>query len=108
MAEIAYHENDNVLELNGLVDLDDAYINNASVTLEDLYDNSTDVSVTGIVFPASFTYVTASSGVYRYTIQDTIDLEVGKNYTAIVKAVGAGLQAVWDVIFLVRRRTHNG
>lgn len=108
MAELAYVGNDNIVELNGLQDIDDNYINNASVTLITVED-SLGNAVTGQTFPVTMAYVAASNGVYRAVMEDTLALTHQSSYVAKVDvdAVTQGLQAHFELEFVARIRRHN-
>jgi len=90
MADAAYIANDNTVVLDGLRDVDDAYINDATVAVEDVID-ADGATVAGISLPLSMPYVTDSNGKYRATLQDTAEFVADAPYTAIVTVDGAGL-----------------
>lgn len=85
----AYLNSDNVLTLSGLIDsITSSYQNTATVevTLTDINGNE----VTGETWPLTMNYVSASNGVYRATLVDTLSVSAGE-YTATVTAnIGAG------------------
>lgn len=101
---LAYVDNDNQLRVDGLRDADDAYINDATVVCTQVLDAS-DAAVTGDTFPKTLTYVPASDGNYRGTLQQTLALVDGQTYTATITVDGGGLQARFDVPFTARVRT---
>lgn len=96
-----YVANDNVLELNGLIDeLAGTYINSATVTyaLKDS-DGAT-------VDSGSMTYVSASNGVYRATLADTLSITAGESYTAVIDADGGpGLKYHSESAVIAKTRT---
>lgn len=101
---LAYVDNDNQLRIDGLRDADDTYINNATVVCTGV-DDSDGNAVSGDTFPKALTYVSASDGNYRGTLQQTLELVDGESYTATITADGAGLQATFSVPFIARART---
>lgn len=92
MTEIAYLNNDNIIELEGLKnDATGAFINDATVTVT-LKDEA-GAEVSGQTWPTTLLYVAASDGVYRATLQDVLSLTEKERYFAEVSANGgAGLQ----------------
>lgn len=108
MAELAYVDNDNILQLKGLQDINDNYINDAIVTLVTVNDNL-DVQVTGQTFPVSMGYVAASNGVYQATMEDTLLLTHQSAYVAKVdvNAPTEGLQAHFELDFVARTRKNK-
>ena len=101
---LAYVSNDNQLRVDGLRDADDAYINAATVSCTGVTDADGN-QVSGDSFPKTLTYVTASDGNYRGTLQQTLALVDGETYTATITVDGSGLQARFDVPFTARART---
>ena len=96
MALTAYLNSDNVISISGLKDvIADTYINTATcaVTLKDANGNN----VSGETWPLTMNYVSASNGIYRATLADTLSVSAG-DYTAIVTAnAGAGQYATFNV-----------
>lgn len=101
---LAYVSNDNQLRVDGLRDADDTYINNATVTCTGVTDADGN-AVSGDSFPKTLSYVAASDGNYRGTLQQTLALVAGETYTATITADGGGLQASFAVPFTARART---
>lgn len=101
---LAYVDNDNQLRLDGLRDADDEYINDATVACTGVEDADGN-AVTGDTFPKTLTYVAASDGNYRGTLQQTLALVDGESYVATITADGGGLQGEWRVPFTARART---
>lgn len=108
MTELAYVANDNVIQLKGLQDIDDNYINDATVTLVTV-ETSAGVQVTGQTFPVSMGYVAASNGIYRATLEDAVNLVHQSQYVAKidVDATSEGLQAHFELDFVARTRTNQ-
>lgn len=105
MAEVIYKDNDNLVEVDELKNsATDAYINNATVTLTAIKD-AAGVTVTGVSFPISMTYVAASNGKYQATVDKAIALVAGQNYTAIIDAVSGSLDGHWELPLTCRVRT---
>ncbi len=100
---LAYVENDNILELDRLRDIDDDYINDATVTCTSIAPAAGGDDILGT--PLTLAYVAASSGRYRGTVQDTLDLEADTEYVATVTVTGGGLQAKFYMPFTARQRT---
>ena len=101
---LAYVGNDNQLKLDGLRNADDAYINNATVTCTGVEDEDGN-AVSGDTFPKTLSYVSASDGDYRGTLQQTLALEAGVTYIAVITVDGGGLQATFRAPFVARDRT---
>lgn len=95
--------NDNVIELSNLRDLDNAYVNSATVSLISLVDRA-GAGVTGITLPLTLTYVAASNGKYRGTVQDTASLVDDTTYLAVITVDGGGLQARMSIEAKARTR----
>jgi hypothetical protein len=101
-----YIGNDNILELNGLLNVSvspSTYVNTASVAVT-LYDTNGD-EVSGETWPLTMSYVASSNGVYRATLSDSLSLKVNRRYRAKITANGgAGLQGEWhENVQAVRR-----
>lgn len=101
---LAYVDNDNVLEVDRLRDVDDAYINNATVTCTGV-ETAAGAVVSGDTFPKTLTFVSGSNGKYRTTLQQTLALVAGADYVAVVTVDGGGLQAEFRVPFVAHTRT---
>ncbi len=101
---LAYVGNDNRLKLDGLRDADDTYINDATVTCTGIEDEDGN-AISGDTFPKTLSYVSASDGNYRGTLQQTLQLEDGVTYVAIITVDGGGLQATFRAPFVARART---
>ena len=100
---LAYVENDNVLEVDKLTDVDGTYVNNATVTCTEIRPAAGGDDILG--GPVTLTYVTASNGRYRATLQDTLALVADVAYEAIVTVDATALQAQFHVPFTARKRT---
>lgn len=82
-----YVDNTNAILLEGLhSEIDDAYINDATVTVT--VKDSSGVAVTGASWPKTMTYVAASDGNYRAVLEDTIALIVERKFVAEITANG--------------------
>lgn len=101
---LAYVGNDNQLKLDGLRNADDTYINDATVTCTGVEDEDGN-AVIGDTFPKTLTYVSASDGDYRGTLQQTLALEAGVTYIAVITVDGGGLQATFRAPFVASDRT---
>lgn len=101
---LAYVDNDNQLRVDGLRDADDTYINDATVSCTGVVDADGN-AVSGDTFPKTLTYVAASDGNYRGTLQQALALEADATYTATITVDGGGLQAQFEVPFTARART---
>lgn len=101
---LAYVDNDNQLRVDGLRDADDAYVNDATVVCTGV-DDADGNAVTGDTFPKTLSYVAASDGDYRGTLQQTLALVDGAAYVATITVDGGGLQATFSVPFTARERT---
>jgi hypothetical protein len=106
MSEPLYIGNDHVVELRGLKDATTGAFLNAATCTVTLIDDQTGLNVAGETWPLAMAYVTASNGVYRATLADTLTLVDGQRYTARISANGgAGKQARWDTPCFARLRT---
>ncbi len=103
-SQVLFKLNDMVLELQGLKDVvADAFINDATVTVTLVDKDGT--QVVGETWPLTMTYVSASDGIYRATLKDTLTVTLGEIYIAQVSANGgAGLQGRWDLPIAVKER----
>lgn len=94
MAKAIYLENENVIELDGLINsIGGSYINNAvvEVTVED----TAGTDVAGVTWPISMAYVASSNGKYRATLPDTLALTPGAVYHAVITAVSGSVNGKW-------------
>lgn len=100
-----YVGNDLLIELGGLKNkATGAFINTAIVSVTVLDRAGAEVS--GQAWPLAVPYVSASDGVYRETLVDTLGIVAGKTYTVQVTAdAGDGLRGYWveEVMAEVRR-----
>ncbi len=94
--------------MKGLQDINDNYINDATVTLATIVDTD-DVAVSGQTFPVSMGYVAASDGIYQATMEDTLLLVDKGQYVAKVdvNASTQGLLAHFELQFVARTRRHK-
>lgn len=93
--DVIYLANDNLLELQGLQNAATAaYVNNATVTATVVDKNGANVA--GQSWPVTLSYVSASNGNYRGTLEDALALTEGEDYTARVAISGAGLTAFFE------------
>ena len=103
MPEVIFDQNDNLVELNGLTNVQTgAFINSATVT-GSLFDE------TGTVVPGAdgfgLNYVTDSDGDYVGTLADSLTLNTNRFYTLVVDAdAGSGLKGHWEIEAIVRKR----
>jgi len=99
MSLIVYIGNDNVLELDGLVNVaTGAYDNAATVTVTVVDVSGTEV--TGQIWPETMAHVTESpdQGLYRATLENDIAIYAGGKYTAQITATGSGGErGYWEV-----------
>jgi hypothetical protein len=102
--DVAFYQNDNLLEILGLQDAaSGAWLNAATVTAT-IVDRA-GVNVTGFTQPLSLAYVAASNGDYRATLPDEAALLDGRKYTAKISAdAGAGLKGYWEFPFICKTR----
>lgn len=101
---LAYVGNDNQLKLDGLRDADDTYINDATVTCTGVEDQDGN-AISGDTFPKTLSYVADSDGNYRATLQQTLAIEAGVTYIAVITVDGGGLQATFRAPFVANART---
>jgi hypothetical protein len=105
MTSIYYKDNDNVIEIDGAMNsITGDYLNTATVTLTSIKDLS-GVAVTGVTFPMTMTYVTASNGKYQAIIDKAAVITNGKEYTAIVDATQSGIDGHWELSLIAKTRT---
>lgn len=99
-----YLGNDMILEVVSLKDrLTGEAINDATVqvTLKD----SAGTNVVGETWPLVLPYVTASNGVYRATLKDTLTVTANARYVATITADnGAGRRGQWETDVVCRKR----
>lgn len=99
---LAYVANDNILEVAELRDVDDAYVNAATVQCTGV----TKVAGGALAgFPITLSYVVGSNGIYRGTLQETLALEENAAYEATVTVSGGGFSAMFTVPFTAAERT---
>ena len=105
MTEILYRGNDLLLELTGLKNAATGdFINNAAVTCT-LYDSS-DAEVAGQIWPSTMSYVTASNGDYRCTLDDSLELTPGAFYVVVIEVdAGSDLKGRWELKCQAHKRT---
>ncbi len=83
----AFVANTNVLELNGLrSEIEDAYINNATVTVT--VKDADGTAVAGESWPMTMDYVLSSDGDYRAIMSATLPFVAKAKYTAFIEANG--------------------
>lgn len=98
--------NDNCVTLTGLSNkVDGTFINDATATVT-LQKDGADVG--GETWPLSMPYVAASDGIYRATIQDTVDISAGEIVNVIVDAVSPAGTYNADVRVPVNKRGFSG
>lgn len=96
--------NDNILEVTELKDpATGSFINNATVTA--VLVDSAGAQVAGDTWPKTLTYVSASNGTYRATLEQTLAIISGRTYTAQITALGNGFTGFWEHPFKARKRT---
>lgn len=101
----AFLANSNILDLLSLTNhITAAPINGATVTVT--VKDSTGAEVSGQVWPATMSYVAASSGDYRAILSEDVAFVANKNYRAFVDAdAGPGLVGHWEFPFQAKIRT---
>lgn len=109
MSDIIYRLNDNVLELSGLKDaVIGTFLNAATVTVTLKDQDGVNVPSTGspsITYPITMDYVASSDGIYRATIQDSLDVNPNDTVIAEVTAnAGANLKGHWKTRLKVKDR----
>lgn len=98
MAEIAFLNNDNLLQLKGLQkNSDGSYANTATVTAN--IKDAAGVLVTGAGSPLTLTYVAASNGVYQGTVPFAAAFADDTTYYAEITATQDALQGFWKLKF---------
>ena len=102
---IAFLANSNILDLLGLANhVTGAAINGATVTVT--VKDSAGAEVAGQVWPATMSYVAASSGDYRAILSEDVTFLANKNYRAFIDAdAGPGLVGHWEFPFQAKIRT---
>lgn len=105
--DIIYKGNDNLLEIDLLTnDATGAFINAATVTVTLVDVEGSEVA--GQSWPTTLSYVSASDGKYRATLQDVLTLTASDIYTAKITADGGpGLLAYFELGLVVKIRTHT-
>ncbi len=100
---IFYVGNDMVIELDALKDsIADTFVNSATVTFT-LFNRADNSIVQG---PTTMSYVSASDGKYRGTVEDSLSLDINKNYYIEVDAdAGSDDIGKWHLQVDVKNRT---
>lgn len=94
--DVIYLANDNLLELQGLTNVANAaYVNTATVSATVVDKNGTNVA--GQSWPLTLSYVTASNGNYRGTLEDALSLTENEDYTVRVAVSGRGLRLILNI-----------
>lgn len=101
---IIFIENDAFLEIDELHDglVPASYFNSATVTAT--LRDSAGAAVTGIN-GITLSYIAASNGKYRGSIQETFNAPIGGGYKLELVAIQAGVQGKWVIKAKVKIRT---
>lgn len=91
-----YIDNSNRLVLEGLQDEDSGAYLNAATVVATLYDEN-DVEVVGQTWPLNLSYVAASNGDYRGTLDYDLQLTEDALYYAHITATSGSLQGSWRI-----------
>ena len=97
-----YFGNDTLIEVTGLQNaVDDSYLNAATVSAV-----VKDLSGTEVVSSQSLSYVSASSGNYRATVDQALfaSLTRGAQYVVEITAAESGIDGFWRIPVLVDYR----
>jgi hypothetical protein len=105
---IAFIENTNNLELNGLQsELEGTFLDSATVQV--VVNDSTGHPVAGEFWPVTMTYVPLSKGNYVAGLSHTIAFLPNQRYTAIIDADGSDGHTErvghWEFVFTAKTRT---
>lgn len=96
--------NDNILELDGLKNAaSGAYLNAATVQAT-ITDWTTGDAIANVTNPVTLSYVAASSGKYRATLDKVAGFTVGQKVRIVITAAEAGIDARWEFEARARRR----
>ena len=98
-----YHNNDNLLKLEGLTDEETGlFINNATVTA--VLKHRRGGEVDGQAWPLAMAYVAASNGNYTGVIDAGINVVIGNRLTAEITVAAPGLDGffVRHLVVVVR------
>lgn len=96
VVQIINRSNDHLIKLTGLQDAsDDSYVNNATVTLT--VKTLAGVNVSGVSWPLTLVYVSASDGNYQVVIDKAIVLVLRDRYVAEVTVVAGSRDAFFEV-----------
>ena len=89
---VKYYQSDDILEVSDLRNgLTNAFLNSATLTVTMVDGDGTEV--VGQAWPLTLLYISASDGIYRGTLVDTLTLVPGRDYKAkLTVNAGAGLQ----------------
>lgn len=95
MPILIYQNNHNIIELQQLTDENGAVITDASVSVT-LVDKN-DQEVSGQTWPHTMGLVTESptTGKYRGTLENDLDIKRNRDYYAVVTATKDGLVGEW-------------
>jgi len=98
MTEIALVGNDNILELDLFKNEAAGTFINSGATMSVTVVDSAGTEVTGQTWPATLSYVAASDGKYRATLEDVAAFVDGSKYTAKITADGGpGLKGFYEL-----------
>lgn len=97
-----YVDNTNLIEVDGLADVDGSFINGADV--EFTIQDGDGVPVSGQSWPTPMPYVAASNGKYRGVLSASLVLVPDTVYYAIIDAIDTGNVGHWEYAFTARTR----
>ena len=102
MAEIIFISSDNLIIADNVRNLaTGANVNDAAVTIS--VSGANGVAVSGQTWPTTLSFITGSSGKYRGTLTDSMNVtENTRYYGTLVISGGAGLKLTTNVPIVVR------
>jgi hypothetical protein len=102
MSYILFVENDNLLQLIGLIDQSSGAFLNAATVEGNILDRSGVV----VVGPITMTYVANSNGNYQGVVPSTAGLTVSHGYRAKVVATQSGATGTWFLPVTIKYREY--
>lgn len=84
-----FTENDNVLELNGLISSTTSTYQNSGVGVVATLYTTTGSEVSGQTWPTALSYVASSNGIYRATLSNSLQVTKGDEYKATITAIAS-------------------
>lgn len=100
-------DNDNYIELNGLKDaISGAFLNAAAVTVHIRDTAGIDLAgPSGFSWPETMSYVSGTDGIYRVTLDKSLNWIAGIRYKATITSDESGSDGQWEIDLLAEVRS---